>query len=1096
MQVPLHNHSDYSNLDGNALPVEIAARAKELGCPSCAITDHGVVTGHLDFAKEMKAVGIKPIFGIEAYHGTKWTGFKGNERDQHHLILLAQNDKGLRNLWSLVDDSARLERYRFVPRVSWEALEKYSEGIIATSACSLGLVVKSLLKDDYEPLNRYLEIFGDNFYIELHTYDAYKHFEDAEGTQADINKMLWSVAQERGIPVVYANDAHYAFPEQYEFHDTYLVQATGKTKKGEADQTVYTPIEDRKMWHPHCLYIMGEDEIRERLNYLPDTAVDEAIANSIKIGEECSADLPEVSRHLPLFVPSECKWPEAQGFDSATELFIDLVEKGVQERYGEDAGPEVWGRAIREMEVFIDSGLEHYFLLDWDKCRFCDNEGILRGPGRGSAAGCLVAYVLGITDVDPLHYGLVFERFWNPGRAKGFPDIDTDFARKDRPRVVKYLQERWGEDKVRPIGNTGRMKPKSVIDKFYKACDISWDDKEELKKIVDTVPNINILGPDSIAWSREADPDLKHRGKERTIYVEDHVGDKIAKWIGRDDKRARFVRTCAYLTNRVSTYGIHASGVVVSDVPLRDQLPADLRGPKEERRAVTSFTMEDVDARMFVKSDVLGLKTLDTLDEWVKICDLEGFEWSGLDKLDYPEEMWQLLDKGMTAGIFQIESGQARDFCERFKVRSVEDLSIAGTIIRPGPKESMESFLIRRAGGEDDEFDGRKIPLLADVLEPTYGWFLYQEQVIEYFKRLGYNLSDADAVRKILGKKKPEELANLHEGREEWEGKSYRDIAWPQLGRETAEEVWAKLEDFARYSFNKAHAICYAVIGFRALMAKYYAPAEFYAACIATVEQQKKAEYIPAYISEARRLNIKTFPPDIMHSKEGVNVSEGNIYLGFEDVKGVASGGDLIVELRDQGIDISTPEKLFEVVEADAKALTKEKARYKKEGLLWDGRDKSYKQRLNAAKIQALYDAGAWDSLGERDVSMEVKQHFEKELLNVILTDDSYEVLSAHADEFDELDEYHEVIEATYQGEKLRFRVPGVVVNIKRVKSRANGQSMGIVTAEYGGETLEFATSPKTWKSHRFLWKDRTCAILELAKTERGLVFENGEKLT
>jgi DNA polymerase-3 subunit alpha len=1092
MIVPIHNHSDYSALDGNALPVEIAARAKEIGAPAIAITDHGVVTGHLDFAKEVSSVDIKPILGIEAYHGTKWTGFKGQERDQDHLILIAQTDEGLRNLWRMVDSAARPERFRYVPRVGWDTLERYSEGVICTSACALGKVVKGLIKDDYEPLNRYLEIFGDRFYIELHTYDAYKVFEDADGTQADINKMLWNVAQERGIPVVYANDAHYAFPDQYEFHDAYLARATGKGKKGEPNQTIYTPVEERKMWHPHCLYIMDEPEVRERLNYLPNTAVDEAIKNSVLIGDSCNAHLPEVKRHLPTFVPSECPWPEAKGFNTATELFIDLVEKGIIERYGEDAPQEVWNRAISEMEVFIDSGLEHYFLLDWDKSRYCDEHGIGRGPGRGSAAGCIVAYALRITDVDPIHYGLFFERFWNPGRAKGFPDIDTDFPRRTRQRVINYLGERWGAKRVRPIGTTTRMKPKSVIDKFYAACDISFADKDELKKIVDETPNINILGPDSVAWSRETDPDFIHKGKERTIYVEDHVGDEIAKWVGKDERRARFVRVCAYLTNRVAGYGIHPSGIVVAEIDLDDELPCDLRGEKDDRHPVTSFTMDEVDKRMFVKSDVLGLKTLDTLEEWVERT-IKGFNWSGLDKLDYPEEMWELLDRGFTAGIFQIESGQAKEFCEKFKVRSVEDLSIAGTIIRPGPKESMDSFLLRRNGGEDDEFDGRKIPLIADVMEPTYGWFLYQEQVIKYFQRLGYNLSDADAVRKILGKKKPEELANLHEGRGEWAGKSYKDIAWAQLGEKTAEEVWAKLEDFARYSFNKAHAICYAVIGFRALLAKYYAPAEFYAACINTVEQTNRAKYVPAYISEARRLGIKTFPPDVMHSQEEVAVSEGNIYLGFSDIKGISQGGDLIVELRDKGLDISTPEKLFAIIEEQANEMSKEKARLKKQGVAWTGPDKSWKQRFNAAKIQALYDAGGWDSLGERDVTMEVRQHFEEELLNVILTDDSQDILNAHMEELEECDGYEEVEEAT-PGE--RFRVPGVVMHIKRVKSNASGQPMGIITIEHNGETLEFATSPRSWKSHRFLWKPRVCGIMNLTRTERGLVFDDGIKLT
>jgi len=634
MIVPLHNHSDYSNLDGNALPVEIAARAKELGCPACAITDHGVVTGHLDFVKEMKAVDLKPILGIEAYHGLKWSGFKGQERDQAHLILLAQNDRGLRNLWRLVDGAADPARYRYVPRMGWDGLDRHNEGLICTSACALGLVVQqTVILGNYQPLNQYLDTFGDRFYIELHTYDHTSMFEDAGMTQADINIALVQIAQERGIPVVYANDAHYAFPGQYPYHDAYLAAATGKQKKGEPDQNVYTPVDQRKMWHPQCLYIMSEEEVRERLNYLPDNVVDEAIDNSVAIAESCNADLPEVKRHLPTFIPKDCPWVEDK-YETAADLFVALVEKGIYDRFGEEPAPEIWDRAVREMEIFLDAGLEHYFLWGWDVCMFCDSEElpnevqkwfedpwegpILRGPGRGSSAGCLVAYALKITDVDPLYYGLIFERFWNAGRAEGFPDIDSDFARRRRPEIVRYLKKRLGEKRVRPIGTTTRLKPKACIDRFYKACDILYDDKEELKKIVDQTPDIDILGPDSIAWSRESDPDLLHKGKARTIYIMDHVEKDVTEWVGKDKKRQFFVDVVGHVTNRVENYGIHPSGILLSDVDLDDEAPCDLRGPKEDRRPVTQFNMEEVDKRGFIKLDILGLKTLDTLDYWAK----------------------------------------------------------------------------------------------------------------------------------------------------------------------------------------------------------------------------------------------------------------------------------------------------------------------------------------------------------------------------------------------------------------------------------------------------------------------------------------------
>lgn len=1137
MIVPLHLHSDRSSLDGCATPVEIAARAEQIGAPAISITDHGVCTAHVDFGKAVKARGIKPIYGLEAYHGTKWTGWQGNERDAPHLILLAINDVGLRNLWTIQYKSAQPERFRFVPRISWDDLEKHNEGIVATSACALGKVTQEMIQDDFSSLNRYLDIFGDRFYLALSTYDHTQHFEDAGGTQADINQGLVYVGQERGIPFVYEDDAHYAFPEQYEFHDAYVVGSTGKTKKNEPDQSIYTPIEERKMWHPQCLYIKDEADVRERLNYLSGVVVDEAIANSVAIGEAADADFPEVKRHLPVFVPADCPFPEAEGFDDAAELFVHLVVEGVNRRYPA-ASQEIWDRALRETEVFLDAGLHHYFLMDWDLNLFCDAEElpelvqrwvperegpILRGPGRGSAAGCLVAYALGITDVDPLHYGLIFERFWNAGRAKGFPDIDSDFATLSRSLIVqKYLPKRWGEDRVFPIGTTMRMKPKATADRLRGAYDMGYDDAAELKAILDNVENIDILGSDSIAWSRESDPDYVHTGKERTIYVEDHVGEDIQKWVGKDEKRAKYVRGCAYLTNRVSGYGIHPSGVLMLDESAIGLVPMGLRGPKDDRRVVTEFTMDDVDALMMIKLDVLGLKTLDTLAAWEKLVNIEGWDWTGLDEQEYPDEMWELLDKKFTAGIFQVEQGLARQFLADFKCRSVEELAIAGSIIRPGPNKSMESFLIRRNGGEDDKFDGRKVSMLQPILEPTYGWFLYQEQVIAFFSALGYDLGEADAVRKILGKKKPEDLMELLDGLGPWQidvdsdkaviqpvnadgdpngepfivsNRGYKEVAYPQLGQDVADQIWDVLEDFARYSFNKSHSVCYAVIGFRALLAKYYAPAEFYAASIATVDDSKKAQLIPTYATEARRLGISVYPPDILNSESHVTVRDGSIYVGFSEVKGVKSGGDVIVALRDAGHDISTPEKLWEILEADAKQLSKEKAAAKKAGKLWEGREKSYKQQLNAGKVQALLDVGAWDSLGENDRSLSERQQAEKEFLGVILTDDSGQVLANHQDEIEEIcDTYAEANNGAEPGDK--FTLPGVVVDIRPVKSRASGKAMGIITIEYEGDTLEFATSPQSWKSHRFLWKDRACGIFEVKKSERGYNFESGSKLS
>jgi DNA polymerase-3 subunit alpha len=1126
---PLHVHSDGSNLDAVSMPVEIAFRCKEIDAPCCAITDHGVVTQHHDFYKTLTKHGIKPILGIEAYHGIRdKTQIKGKERDQAHLILLAMNLTGVQNLWRMVTEAADPKYYKYVPRITWEMLEKYNEGLIATSACALGLVPRTIMAGDFEPLNRYLSIFGDRFYIELSSYDHRKPFEDFDQdgeprTTQSINEALVATALERGLPMTIGDDAHYASPTQYEFYDAYLA---AKLRKKE--ETIYTPPEERQMWHPNCLYIKSADDIRERLSYLPANVVGEAIDNCNLIGEAAQTELPGVRRHLPVFVPSDSPWLDKHENRTSEQLFIDLVESGVSRRYP-DAGPDVWDRAVREMEIFLDAGLHHYFLLAWDLCEFCDRNAILRGPGRGSSAGCLVAYALGITDVDPLRYGLIFERFWNPGRAKGFPDIDSDFARASRADVINYLRKRWGEERVRPIGTTGRLKPKAAIEKFYKACAMSWEEMDELKKIISQVPDIDIHGSDQIAWSREGDPDFQLTGRERKIYVEDHVGAEVQAWIksdrSREDLRVKYVWLVQHLVNRIAGYGIHASGIVISDTDLPEIVPSDLRGDDKEKIEATAFTMDEVDELMLVKFDVLGLKTLDTLYDWIIQVKEQGVEldWSGLDLLDYPDEMWELLHRGFTAGIFQVEGGFAKRLCKDFKPTSVEDLAIIVALNRPGPIRSgaPERFIARRNGSEPVEFDH---PILESILNVSYGLFIYQEQVIAYFNKLGYNLSESDAVRKILGKKKPEDLDALRDGIGEWDFATSpdqitiqpKDFEGSPVGEpivitdkgyftmtrlnsipdDVARVIWDKIVGFASYSFNKSHAIAYAVVGFRCLLAKYYAPAEFYRACINTVENSKKATLVPTYIAEAGRLNIKVFPPDILTSEADVRVKDGNIYLGFGNVKGVASGGELIVTLRDDGVNMQTPEALAEELERRAKEIAKARAEAKKRGEEWNGPIKTPKQILQSNKIQALLDVGAWDSLGERDVSKSVKQAFEKNLLGCIITDDAFQILDDHADELEDLASYLDIEETEYEGFPIQFTVPGVITEIRPVLSKAAKKPMGIVTIEYEGDTIEFVVSPPSWKASRFLFKERTPGIFTLALGERGISFESGKKLT
>lgn len=1117
----LHVHSEFSSLDGWSTVDEIGDRMLEIGCPFCGLTDHGVVSGHIDFDKAMRKRGLKPVFGVELYHGVNFQKtFKAKERDQAHLIALAMTDEGLRNLWRLVNSTADRAKFHNVGRVSNDDIVKYQEGILFTSACPLGLVPQGLLKGDTNPLNWYLNNLGDKFCIEITTYPGDTQWSDRDDedhtfTPALINELLVEHAQERGVKITYGDDGHYAFPWQFKYHDMYLA---GQTK-----QSVYTPIDERKQYHPpDAVCIKDEEMVRKSLDYLPENLVDEVILNTWEIGMEADAHLPDVDRpHMPVFIPKDCPWTDKDEED-ATELFIRLVEEGIERIYGgTELESEAWKRAAHEIEVLTEDGLEHYFLMAWDVVKFCDSENIARGPGRGSSAGCIVAYALGITDVDPIHYDLFFERFWNKGRADGFPDIDSDFARSKRPDIRQYLIDRWGEKRVCSIGTITRMKPVATIEKLSISCGISFEEEKEIKAIVGKTKDIGIHGTDQIGWDPEIEK-YNQDGKPKVIFVKDCVGDEITEWIGDNQKRADFIEMCEHACSRNSNYGIHPSGIVVSDIDLDDYAPAYLRGGKAEGVPATLFPMKTIDIIKLLKLDILGLRTLDTLSEWEDQMREQGidFDWSGLDREEYPEEMWDLLEDGLVAGIFQLETPSGKILTEKLKPRSVEDLGVLVALNRPGPLRDgiPNKYVARREGREPVVYPH---PMLEDILRPTYGLFVYQEQIIRFMWQLGYSLGDADAVRKILGKKQPEKLSEIFEGFKDWDKKGFLAVAMEKgFTKETATEVWKGIEGFASYSFNKSHSIAYGIIAFRCLFAKYYGMSEFCIACIRTIESQKKKELMPQYIKEVRRKGIRVLPPDIRYSKSRIAKHEDDILFGFGDVSGVGVAGDYIVHLRDElNYDISSVEKMIEQLEEDnAKALKEKKERIK-EGNPFPAGWKSPKQRITSNKIGYVYEAGAWDELGGRDISLKEKQEGELNLLSVFLTDNSEELISIHADEIADCDDFDEAtmawedVEDRYdwtdsEGQELPakkrfidYTLPGIITHIHPTKVRSSGAAMGIITIEFEKHELTFAVFSDQWKKNKFLFKPRQMGLFTIRHTApndqraEGYHFRSGRAL-
>lgn len=1125
----LHVHSEYSSLDGWSSVDEIAERMLEIKCPFCGLTDHGVVAGHIEFDKAMRSRNLNPVFGAELYHGLGIdTTMKKNERDQAHLIALAMTDEGLRNLWRLTNATSDRAHFHHVGRVFNDDIVKYKEGIIFTSACPLGLVPQGLLKGDNTMLNWYLENLGDNFRMEITTYPGDVEWrdsdsdEDAVVTPRLINELIVDTAQERGIPITYGDDGHYARPDQYEEHDMYIAAQTR--------QSIYTPIEERKMWHPPgALCIKDEKTVRENLGYLPDSVVDEVIANTYEIGEAADAHLPDADRpHMPVFIPGDSPWLDDPDED-VSALFIRLVSEGIEEIYGgTEREAEAMEKAIYEMETLMEDNLEHYFLLAWDVIQFCKTEEINVGPGRGSSAGAIVAYALGITDVDPLHYDLYFERFWNKGRTDGFPDIDTDFAKSRRGEILDYLIARIGLERVCSIGTITRMKPVAVIEKLALACEIDHGEMEQLKKIVKQTKDIEIHGHEQIGWSPEYEPD-------KVIYVNtstemnpegDKVGEEIQEWIGKDKKREKFVQMCEHACSRNSNYGIHASGIVVADIDLSDFAPAYRRGGKDGIPA-TQFPMVTIEKRKLLKLDVLGLKTLDTLAQWDKLMKAKGVEtnWSSLDRQEHPEEMWDLLEEGFVSGVFQVETPSGKALAEKLKPRSIEDLAVLGSLNRPGPqRDGVPNRYIARMEGRTEVTYPH--PILEDILKPTYGLFVYQEQIIRFMGALGYSLGDADAVRKILGKKHPEKLSEIFEGFNEWDKKGFLEVAIEKgFTKAVATEVWKSIEGFASYSFNKSHAVAYAIIGFRCLYAKYHGPQEFYIACIRTVDKQKRAELTPQYIKEARRAGIKVLPPDIRYSQGEVDVHDDHIYFGFGDIKGVGNAGAYLAELRDEeGFDISDPDAFAEMLTCFNDIKLAEKKQILDEGAVLPEGWKSPKQMLNEKHLTLVHAVGAWDGLEESAADLRTKQQCELDLLSVILTDDTEEILLEHEETIEQCSSWdqavmswedkendpEQAVDWTYEdtGEEVPmskryrdYRLPGIITGVKPTKVRSTGKAMGIVTIEYGRHELSFACFSNKWPSNKFMFKPHRVGIFTIRqsapsdKRGDGYHFESGHLL-
>ena len=829
----LHVHTEYSLLDGSNKINEYVSRVKELGMKSAAITDHGVMFGCIDFYKAAKAAGIKPILGCEVYvaPGSRFDKEKGKEEDRYyHLVLLAETQEGYQNLIKIVSYGF-VDGFYYKPRVDMELLEQYHEGIIALSACLAGEVARNLARGFYEEGKeaalRYEKIFGKgNFFLELQDHGIPE--------QRQVNHELIRMSRETGIELVATNDVHYTYSSDAEAHDILLCVQTGKSLKDE----------NRMRYEGGQYYVKSEEEMRRLFPYAP-----EAIENTGKIAERCNVEIEFGVTKLPKFdVPDEY---------TAWEYLNKLCFEGLDKRYT-DNKEELKKRLNYELGVIKDMGYVDYFLIVWDFIRYAREQGIMVGPGRGSAAGSLVSYTLGITKLDPIKYDLLFERFLNPERVS-MPDIDVDFCFERRQEVIDYVVEKYGKDQVVQIVTFGTMAARGVIKDVGRVMDVPYVQCDTIAKMIPQELNI------TIDKAMKANPELKK------IYETDETVRKLIDMSRRLEGLPRHT-------------SMHAAGVVISQKPVMEYVPLS-RG--SDGSLVTQFTMTTLEELGLLKMDFLGLRTLTVIQNAEKLVRRDKGIELDMDKIDYEDKkVYGMLGAGKTEGVFQLESTGMKNFMKELKPGNLEDIIAGLSLYRPGPMDFIPQYIKGKNNPDEIHYD---CPELEPILKATYGCIVYQEQVMQIVRSLGgYTLGRSDLVRRAMSKKKAsvmeKERQNFVYGNEEEgvPGCIHRGIS-----EKTANKIYDDMIDFAKYAFNKSHAAAYAVVSYQTAFLKYYYPVEYMAALMTSVihNPSKVAEYILS----SRKMQIEILPPDINFGESEFSADHGAIRYGLSAIKSLGA---------------------------------------------------------------------------------------------------------------------------------------------------------------------------------------------------------------
>ncbi|WP_276980383.1 DNA polymerase III subunit alpha [Johnsonella ignava] len=1051
----LHTHTEYSLLDGSSKIEEIIARAKELGMDSLAITDHGVMYGVVNFYIEAKNAGIKPILGSEVYvsPGSRFDREKVAGEDRYyHLVLLAENNTGYANLMKIVSKGFT-DGFYYKPRVDYEILRRYSEGIIALSACLAGEVARNITRNKYDEAKeaalRYKEIFGaENFFLELqdHGYSSQKL----------VNQSLLKMSRETGIKLVATNDVHYTLEEDAAAHDILLCIQTAKKVSDK----------DRLRYEGGQFFLKSETQMKELFPYAPD-----AIENTHEIAKRCNVEMEFGVTKLP-----EYEVPDGH---TAFSYMKKICYRGLAGRYGGEKDIEAIKEKLDfELEVIDKMGYVDYFLIVWDYISFAKSKGIAVGPGRGSAAGSIASYCMGITDIDPIKYNLIFERFLNPERVT-MPDIDVDFCYERRQEVIDYVVEKYGKDRVCQIITFGTMAARGVIRDVGRVLDFPYARCDAVAKMIPFDLKMTL------------DTALKQSRELKNLY-------------DNDPDIKRLVNMSKRLEGLPRHSSMHAAGVVISKSSVDDYVPI---AKAADGSITTQFTMGILEKLGLLKMDFLGLRTLTVIQNTIEQVEKKYGRKINILEIDYDDpKVYGLISAGKTEGIFQLESSGMSSFMTELRPESMEDIIAGISLYRPGPMDFIPKYIKGKHERSSVTYD---IPELEPILSPTYGCIVYQEQVMQMVRELaGFSLGESDMIRRAMSKKKADEMERQRKyfvyGNEET---GVPGCLKNGISKEKANKIFDEMTDFANYAFNKSHAACYAFVSYQTAYLKYYYPEEFMAAIMTSV--MDNTSKVAEYIISCRRMNISILPPDVNEGEGNFSVSENGIRFGLSAIKGVgrAVSDEIVKNRENQGRFNSLEDFINRLSNKEVNKRTIEnfiksgaldslpgnrKQKLQISAVLLDEKSKSKKENMtgqlslfdvaNDEMKKDLKDKSAlhFDMPDAEEFSLNDILAFEKETLGVYV--------SGHP-----LDQYVDIIDKNTNAKTVDFNiiksedgsddtksvlvdgqraVIGGIISTVNIKNIKNMQTMAFVTLEDMFGSVEVVVFPKVYEEYAYILKE------------------------